>query len=62
MKHFSGYSVISSDFDYMKVWDIAENFNIKIITTAAYSPCLLERYKQILTVTLLKVKPNHILD
>ena len=53
------FSDLGGEFNSAEVLDMAENFNIEIITTAGYSPWsngLLERHNQTLTEMLLKVK------
>ena len=56
------FSDLGGEFDSSEVRDMAENFNMEIITTAAYSPWsngLLERHNMTLTEILLKVKQKH---
>ena len=59
------FSDNGGEFDNDEVRDMAENFNIQVVTTPAYSPWsngLCERHNQILTEILLKVKKDHKLD
>lgn len=59
------FSDNGGEFDSHEVRDMAENFNIQVITTPAYSPWsngLLERHNQTLTEILLKVKKDQHLD
>lgn len=56
---------LGKEFDNAEVRDMAENFNMDIITTAGYSlqsNGLLERHNQALTEILLKLKPDYNLD
>lgn len=58
-------SDLGGEFDSAEVRDMAENFNICIITTAGYSPWsngLLERHNQPLTEILMKIKHEQDLD
>lgn len=59
------FSDLGGEFDNAEMKDMAENFNIDISTTAAYSPWsngLLERHNQILTEILLKLRSDYTLD
>ncbi|CAG2196706.1 unnamed protein product [Mytilus edulis] len=59
------YSDNGGEFNNDEVRDMAENFNIEVKTTAAYSPWsngLLERHNQTLTDTLLKLKADNNCD
>lgn len=59
------YSDNGGEFNNSEVRDMAENFNIEVKTTAAYSPWsngLLERHNQTLTEILLKVKSGNNCD
>ena len=59
------FSDLGGEFDNEEVRDMAENFNISIVTTPGYSPWsngLLERHNQTLTEILLKIKDDHNLD
>ena len=59
------FSDLGGEFDNEEVRDMAENFNIDVITTPGYSPWsngLLERHNQTLTEILLKVRHDHQLD
>lgn len=50
------------EFNNEEVRDMAENFNIEVKATAAYSPWsngLLERHNQTLTEIIMKIKANH---
>ena len=52
-------------FNSKEVRDMAENFNIEVKTTAAYSPWsnrLLERHNRTLTEIMLKIKHDHSID
>lgn len=56
------YSDNGREFNDEEVRDMAENFNIEIKTTAAYSPWsngLLERHNQTLTEIIMKVKTSN---
>ena len=55
------YSDNGGEFNNSEVHDMAENFNIEVKTTPAYSPWsngLLERHNQMLTDLLMKVKSD----
>jgi len=59
------FSDLGGEFNNAEVQDMAENFNMEIITTAGYSPWsngLLERHNQTLTEILLKIKHDKQLD
>ena len=59
------YSDNGGEFNNDEVRDMAENFNIEVKTTAAYSPWsngLLERHNQTLTDTLLRLKEDNNCD
>jgi len=59
------YSDNGGEFCNAEVRDMAENFNIEVKTTPAYSPWsngLLERHNQTLTEILLKVKDENKID
>jgi len=59
------FSDLGGEFDSEEVRDMAENFNIYVITTTGYSPWsdgLLERHNQTITEILLNVRHDHQLD